>query len=102
MKNEDYSKFYNKGNDCDFCKNQYITGRYGDSLGCKCIDNKEKCNYEEKMNKTFKEFKKEVGNAGFYVYDWETRKSLYGNCDNKIVVDYSYQSLNGIYTVYLK
>ena len=54
------------------------------------------------MNKTFKEFKKEVGNAGFYVYDWETKKSLYGNCDNEIVVDYLYQPLNGIYTVYLK
>jgi hypothetical protein len=102
MKNEDYSKFFNKGNDCDLCKNQYLTGQYGDALGCRCIDNKEKCNYEERMNKTFKEFKEEVGNAGFYVYDWETKKSLYGDCDNKIVVDYLYSSLDGIYTVYLK
>lgn len=27
--------------------------------------------------------------------------SLYGNCDDLMVVDYLYQPLNGIYTVYL-
>lgn len=28
-------------------------------------------------------------------------QTLYGNCDDLVVVDYRYQPLNGIYTVYL-
>lgn len=29
-------------------------------------------------------------------------KAVYGDCDDLIVVDWLYQPLNGIYTVYLK
>ncbi len=56
---------------------------------------------EVAMAKTFKEFKQE-NKGGYYLYDAKDKKSLYGNCDNMIVVDYLYQPLNGIYTVYLK
>lgn len=28
-------------------------------------------------------------------------RDLYGNCDDMVVVDFLYQPLNGIYTVYL-
>ena len=47
MKNEDYNKYYNKGNDCDTCENQYLCGIDGDKLGCKCQDEGEECNYQE-------------------------------------------------------
>lgn len=42
---KDYSNLFNKGNDCDSCKNQYMYGRDGGSLGCKCIDIGTECNY---------------------------------------------------------
>lgn len=44
---KDYSKFYNKGNDCDACENQYMCGRDGDELGCRCADEDQECNYIE-------------------------------------------------------
>lgn len=44
---KDYSKFYNKGNDCDCCKNQYLCGCDGDAIGCKCADSGEDCNFIE-------------------------------------------------------
>lgn len=44
---KDYSKFFNKGNDCDCCGNQYICGKDGDALGCKCIDEGKECNFIE-------------------------------------------------------
>lgn len=47
MKTEDFSKYFNKGNDCDACKNQYLWGIDGDKLGCKCQDEGKECNYEE-------------------------------------------------------
>lgn len=43
----DYNEFYNKGNDCDNCKNQYLTGLNGDAYGCKCKDDNKDCKYEE-------------------------------------------------------
>lgn len=43
----DKSKFYNKGNDCDCCMNQYITGVYGDAWACKCMDEEQECNFIE-------------------------------------------------------
>lgn len=42
-----YSKFYNKGNDCDCCQNQYLTGEFGDGWGCRCKDDGKECNYQE-------------------------------------------------------
>ncbi len=42
---EDYSHYYNKGNDCDCCKNQYLYGKDGDMLGCHCRDNNTDCHY---------------------------------------------------------
>lgn len=50
---------------------------------------------------TLKEFKANH-DGGFYLRDADDRgKSLYGDCDNMILVDYLYNPLNGIYTVYL-
>lgn len=42
---EDYSHYYNKGNDCDYCENQYLYGKDGDMLGCHCRDNNTDCHY---------------------------------------------------------
>ncbi len=42
---EMFEDFYNKGNDCDICENQYLCGLYGDSLGCKCFDEGLTCNF---------------------------------------------------------
>lgn len=42
---ENYSKYYNKGNDCDICLNQYRCGLDGDALGCKCLDDGSECNF---------------------------------------------------------
>jgi hypothetical protein len=47
----EYSEFYNKGNDCDNCKNQYLTGLDGDAYGCKCKDDNKDCKYEENKEK---------------------------------------------------
>lgn len=59
------------------------------------------------MAKTFKEFKQE-NEGGYRKYAAEDipgfcdkGDSLFGDCDNMIVIDYLYQPLNGIYTVYL-
>ena len=41
----DYSKFYNKGNDCDCCKNQYL--ERGDVECCRKADNGEECEFIE-------------------------------------------------------
>ncbi|MGF7010551.1 hypothetical protein M2146_001075 [Lachnospiraceae bacterium PF1-22] len=38
-------ELYNKGNDCDCCKNQYWLTK--DSLACKRQDSKLPCQYEE-------------------------------------------------------
>lgn len=40
-------KDYNKGNDCDNCKNQYFCGIDGDMIGCKCQEENKECCYEE-------------------------------------------------------
>ena len=50
---------------------------------------------------TFKEFK-EKHNGGYYLYSAIDKKALYGDCDNMTVIDWLYQPLNGLYTVYLK
>lgn len=56
---------YNKGNNCDTCKNQYLCGYYGDALSCKCIDNGRKCHYEEYKEEikiqTLKEYSEKYG-----------------------------------------
>lgn len=44
---KDYSEFFNKGNDCDCCENQYLCGMYGDEIGCRCRDEGEECNFIE-------------------------------------------------------
>lgn len=44
---KDYDMFYNKGNDCDSCMNQYLTGKYGDAWGCKRADRNLECEYVE-------------------------------------------------------
>lgn len=48
---KDYSKYFNKGNDCDTCGNQYLCGRDGDATGCRCADNGEECKYTERVEK---------------------------------------------------
>lgn len=47
---KDYNQYYNKGNDCDICQNQYICGRDGDRLGCKMIDLGLPCNFKVDEN----------------------------------------------------
>lgn len=52
---------------------------------------------------TLKEFKEK--NGGGYTCVPENRKRferLTGNCNDMIVVDYLYNPLNGVYTVYLR
>lgn len=56
---------------------------------------------------TFKQFK-ERNRGGYVICAAEDipgfakkGRHLYGNCDDLIVVDYLYQPLNGIYTVFL-
>ena len=56
---------------------------------------------------TFKNFQ-EMNKGGYYLRAAEDipgfakkGQSLYGNCDDLIVVDYLYQPLNESYTVYL-
>ena len=60
------------------------------------------------MSKTFNEFKQE-NKGGYHLIAaedvpgfYKKGDSMYGNCDDMIVIDYLYQPLNGIYTVYLK
>ena len=57
---------------------------------------------------TFKQFK-EMYDGGFHKRAAEDvpgfcckGDALYGDCDDMIVVNWLYQPLNGIYTVYLK
>lgn len=52
---------------------------------------------------TFMDFKAKNG-GGYYLKAAEDILGFcsYGNCDDMIVVDYLYNPLNGIYTVYLK
>lgn len=46
IRDKNYSMlYYNKGNDCDNCKNQYRCGVDGDAIGCLCRDNGKECNY---------------------------------------------------------
>ena len=47
---DDYSEYYNKGNDCDACVNQYLRGRDGDSYGCRCQDDGEECHFVESLD----------------------------------------------------
>jgi len=44
---KEWEETYNKGNDCDCCENQYLCGRDGDAIGCKCVDNGEECNFTD-------------------------------------------------------
>lgn len=46
---EDCSQYYNKGNDCDACKNQYLHGIDGDRIGCKCYDDRKECEFVERI-----------------------------------------------------
>lgn len=45
MTEDDYSKYYNKGNDCDCCKNQYWVKE--DVLSCRKFDDGKTCDYEK-------------------------------------------------------
>jgi hypothetical protein len=42
-----WDKLYNRGNDCDACKSQYLCGRDGDATACKRADNGMECLFEE-------------------------------------------------------
>lgn len=42
-----YDKFYNKGNDCDCCINQYRCGRDGDAEACRRADEGQDRLFEE-------------------------------------------------------
>lgn len=42
-----FSQYYNKGNDCDTCQNQYLCGTYGDAVGCKRKDDGLDCEFVE-------------------------------------------------------
>lgn len=43
----DYDKYFNKGNDCDICKNQYICGKDGDGTACKRLGEGLTCEFCE-------------------------------------------------------
>lgn len=45
---EEYGKYFNKGNDCDACENQYLCGKYGDAVGCRCVDEGQECHFVER------------------------------------------------------
>lgn len=45
---EDFSKYFNKGNDCDACDNQYLCGIDCDAVGCKCADKGKECHFIER------------------------------------------------------
>jgi len=38
-----YEKYFNKGNDCDCCENQYLTGTDGDAVACRQADKNKEC-----------------------------------------------------------
>jgi len=42
---KNYNEYYNKGNDCDVCKNQYVCGEYGDATGCSRYDEGLECEF---------------------------------------------------------
>jgi len=44
---KDYNQYYNKGNDCDACKNQYLCGKDGDAVGCHRQDEELDCEFVE-------------------------------------------------------
>lgn len=45
---KDYSQYYNKGNDCDCCENQYLCCKDGDATGCTCYDEQRECEFIER------------------------------------------------------
>ena len=45
--NNKFSQYFNKGNDCDACMNQYHCGIDGDAVGCKRHDEGLECEFEE-------------------------------------------------------
>lgn len=55
MKGE-FEHLYSKGNDCDACRHQYITGRDGDAWGCERADKNLDCEFVEYNSKVMKEF----------------------------------------------
>ena len=48
---KDYDQYYNKGNDCDACENQYLCGTYGDATGCRRYDEGLECEFVEAENR---------------------------------------------------
>lgn len=42
---DSFNEYYNKDNDCDACLNQYLCGKYGDNVGCRCQDANEECTF---------------------------------------------------------
>jgi hypothetical protein len=44
---EDFSKYFNKGNDCDMCKHQYMTGQDGTIYACRRDELGLQCDFEE-------------------------------------------------------
>lgn len=42
-----YEEFFNKGNDCDTCEHQYMTGRDGTVSACWMKDFGRECEYKE-------------------------------------------------------
>lgn len=44
-----YDKYFNKGNNCDDCSNQYLSGKDGDSVGCWRYDNGLECQIDKEF-----------------------------------------------------
>lgn len=42
---DSFNEYYNRDNDCDACLNQYLCGKYGDNVGCRCQDANEECTF---------------------------------------------------------
>lgn len=45
---EDYTEYFNQGNDCDCCENQYLCGEYGTVTACHRADTGLSCEFVER------------------------------------------------------
>lgn len=77
----DFDGFFNKGNDCDCCENQYLCGADGDAVGCHRADENNECQFIPSNCEACNEFIKDelkclklgyfvASNSGEPCWDW--------------------------------
>ena len=59
-------KYFNEGNDCDICKNQFMTGRDGTVEDCRRRQNGLSCRFEERDIRTCPVCEHEVDREDMY------------------------------------